>query len=191
MVHVWSDRLAEAAVALDRVRERQADRINRSFPMLGEELLGAPCRLEYRKGWSDASDLLDIWNAHLDNDRMGGFTRIGPHTANVVITVGGNSAREGFSRGQEKLITFALMSSQVGALVSEGSLPALLIDDLGAELDRDNQRRVMQQVGKLECQVIVTAVGGDDGVLPECYQPGDRVFHVKQGDVTITQPSDP
>jgi DNA replication and repair protein RecF len=84
------------------------------------------------------------------------------------------------SRGQQKLLG-AAMALTMSRYLSDatGSTPALLLDDPAAELDEHHTGRLLNAVGGLGGQLIVTALRPKDTPLGV----PDRVFHVEQGGV--------
>ena len=62
--------------------------------------------------------------------------------------------------------------------------PILLIDDVGAELDLNSRTLLNNAIGKLNCQVIITAI---DKTAVEPLVPTDnnyKMFHVKHGQIS-------
>ena len=57
--------------------------------------------------------------------------------------------------------------------------PTLLLDDPAAELDVDRLGALVEMVGELKCQLLITSLSPDLRIFG---QP-ERVFHVEQGSV--------
>jgi recombinational DNA repair ATPase RecF len=55
----------------------------------------------------------------------------------------------------------------------------LLLDDPAAELDAERLGRLVDLVGELQCQLIITSLDPDLSV----FGTPERVFHVEQGAV--------
>lgn len=94
-------------------------------------------------------------------------TTIGPHRDDLVVTLGGRLAREFASTGQQRGAAVALRLCELVTLSkARGSEPALLLDDVFAELDDARQARLAE---RLRCgparQVFVTAPRRDE--LPD------------------------
>ena len=98
--------------------------------------LSGPCRLwPMPAGWAGALE------AALPRDRARGMTTIGPHRDDLVIEIGGRPLRGSGSTGQQRSAAVALKLVELVSLRSaRGTEPALLLDDVFAELDRDRQR---------------------------------------------------
>lgn len=97
------------------------------------------------------------------------------------MTVNGSGVERKLSRGQLKMVVFALHLAQVDLMRElQGVLPVLLIDDLAAELDTVNQQILLGELAGRSNQVFVTGIVRPpiDGI--ESVQ----MFHVEQGAVT-------
>jgi DNA replication and repair protein RecF len=99
----------------------------------------------------------------------------------VVVRLERGLARETLSRGQQKLVAAAMTLSQL-SLIREltGTIPTLLLDDPAAELDRDRLAKFVEQIRRLQCQLVVTSLSAEAGL----FGVPDRVFHVEHGGVT-------
>jgi DNA replication and repair protein RecF len=96
----------------------------------------------------------------------------------VVLRIKGKLAREVLSRGQQKLVAVAMSLAQLSLLQERTeTTPTLLLDDPAAELDRDHLARFIDQVKRLRCQLVVTAL--TTGSQP--FGAPDRLFHVERG----------
>jgi DNA replication and repair protein RecF len=152
-------------------------------PYLNEtihRLSGLDVDLTYYRGWSADRTLAEALSDGLERDRHRGATLAGPQRADVLLKVGGRPARESLSRGQQKLVASAMVLALLGRLrEEEGPAPTLLLDDPAAELDAERLGRLVDLVGELRCQLIITSLDLDMTIfgIPE------RVFHVEQGTV--------
>jgi DNA replication and repair protein RecF len=89
------------------------------------------------------------------------------------------AARDWVSRGQQKVLTAALLLAQAVLLDRRrGIRPVLLIDDLAAELGASYREAVMRTIARLRGQCFLT-------FLDASLIPGDlhdaRMFHVEHG----------
>jgi len=78
-------------------------------------------------------------------------------------------AREVLSRGEQKLLVYALHLAQLALSIEiTGRHPIVLIDDLAAELDEAHRAQVLEVLQSLGCQVFITgnkvlkAISGND-----------------------------
>jgi len=158
-----------------------ASRFAEGFASLGED---GPVELTYRADAALAT--ADGWVEALRRSRgkdLGrGMTTIGPHRDDLVLTVNARSLREFGSTGQLRSAAVALRLLELSTIEqARGAPPALLLDDVFAELDSDRQARLSdrllaQRVG----QVFVTAPRRDE--LPRDLSL--PVWSVRQGVVT-------
>lgn len=94
-------------------------------------------------------------------------TTVGPHRDDLVVTIGGRLAREYASTGQQRGAAVALRLCELVTLSgARGAEPALLLDDVFAELDDLRQARLAERLRSGPArQVFVTAPRRDE--LPE------------------------
>ena len=126
---------------------------------------------------------MEVLRTSLPQDLEHGFTRHGPHRADIIIKIGSRPARDIVSRGQQKLLVIAMLLEQV-ALLSEATAlkPIILFDDLVAELDVHHRHCLMMVLAELKAQVILTVTERQS--LPVGDDLPIRWFHVEQGEMT-------
>ncbi len=108
------------------------------------------------------------------------LTHPGPHRADVIIRMNGRPAREVLSRGQQKLVAVAMTLAQLNLLQqATGTTSTLLLDDPAAELDGEHLRRFIEQVMRLQSQLVLTSLHSESHL----FGTPNRVFHVEQGRV--------
>jgi DNA replication and repair protein RecF len=179
-VAAWNAELAVHGEALTVARERLVDRLQPFWAELAEPLSGVSVAMSYQRGWSEEEGLLEALTRTEPRDRERGSTSSGPHRAEVSLRVEGRAAREVLSRGQQKLIAIALVLAQLELLRADvGLRPTLLLDDPQAELDGDRLGAFLARVQRLPCQLIVTSLQAEFGLLGRA----ERVFHVERGRV--------
>jgi DNA replication and repair protein RecF len=148
-------------------------------------------RLEvaYYRGWAKDQSLEALLIDGLESDVRQGFTRMGPHRADLKVTVGANAAADVLSRGQLKIVVAAFYLAQaqmVKEVTAKRSI--FLVDDLAAELDKQHRQQFCSRLEQMGQQVFVTCIDRND--LIECWQglEGPAMFHVEQGSVSpVTQ----
>jgi len=135
-------------------------------------------QLEYMEGWSNEVSLDEQLEKQLPRDLKLGYTTDGPHRGDLDLRVESTAASKHLSRGQQKLLVYALKLAQCRiALEAEIEAPILLIDDLSAELDTNNLARVIDQLERLEIQIFITSVS--TAGYPEMTK--GKLFHVEHG----------
>jgi DNA replication and repair protein RecF len=179
--HALREELQESGERLHIKRETYFRKLVPVLAVVLRELLDDDIEIRYRRGWPDDLTLTDALSAVYDRDRRIRTTTVGPHRADLELTIASGLAREVVSRGQQKLLASALVLAQTRLLTSELARSAvLLIDDPAAELDVDNLGKLLRAVAKTPAQVVATSLVGSS---LDALDIG-RMFHVKQGQVT-------
>ena len=178
--------LAEAGAVVMRARvawsAAAAPRFAEGFAALGEP---GTAELTYRgdatladaSGWAAA---LERANARDSARRM---TTVGPHRDDLVLSVGGRSLRDFGSTGQLRSAAVALRLLELDTIEeARGVSPALLLDDVFAELDADHQARLAERLlARRQGQVFITAPRRDE--LPDGLEL--PIWSVDRGGVTV------
>lgn len=174
----WDAELVRLGEKLSDVRLSVIERLQPYWVEAVAALLDAPITLSYARGWNRELSLALALDTSRDRDRARGQTHTGPHRADIVLRIDGQPARDRLSRGQQKLAAIAMTLAQLHLLRDTTNPPlTLLLDDPAAELDPDRLTRFAAQVAKLDCQLIVTALGTHS----QPFGSPDREFHVEQG----------
>jgi len=140
--------------------------------------------LSYQGGWKQDLTYAEYLTGQLVQDREAGYTRYGPHRAELSIRIAGMPAAERVSRGQQKLLASALRLAQIQHLKQRRGIDSvLLVDDLPAELDRERRGRFLEALRGLETQVFVTATEADLITNREAWKER-KMFQVDHGQVT-------
>lgn len=179
--HIWDDELAAGAIQIDELRRRYlADWLPFIECYLGRLLVREDVQVIYAAGWDEGAALIDVLRRDGEADRRAGYTRNGPHRANLTITVADVPAEHCLSRGQQKLMVFALAFAQAAALHARRGEPCvMLIDDLAAELDQAHRELAMEALAALGGQAFVTVT--EDSLLPPVARETGSMFHVEHG----------
>ncbi|MGI9041703.1 MAG: DNA replication/repair protein RecF [Gemmatimonadales bacterium] len=175
VAHAFDAPLAESGAEVVRTRERwaagAAEQFAAEFDCLGEP--GA-ARLCYQSGpgLSDAGAWPAVLEASRAHDRARGMTTVGPHRDDLVLDIGERSLREYGSTGQQRSAAIALKLIEIATLrQAHTTEPALLLDDVFAELDGERQTRLARRLlGAGERQVFLTAPRSDE-LPPEVGLP--------------------
>ncbi len=155
----WSDELARSGEALAELRSRRLEAAQPRLEQALSELSALPISLDYRQGWTAGKSLSDVLTETWEADRSRGFTASGPHRADLAIRVHGRAAQHVVSRGEGKLLVFAVMAGFARVLRDElDRSPLVLVDELASELDADNRLRFSSMLKDLGLQTFVTAV---------------------------------
>jgi len=104
-------------------------------------------------------------------------TSAGSHRADFSILLNSTPAMECASRGQLKLLAICLLLAQSNCISKTKTGDGiLLIDDLAAELDKDNKKILLNYLTTLNKQLIITSTKKMD-----FSETNPKVFHVKHG----------
>ena len=180
----WDSELSNAAESIDSARAAYIEKLMPSFEGVFRRLAGESENLtiSYTRGWEVGVEIMAALKANRSQDFKYGSSQVGPHRADIEIKVGKRKAVEILSRGQQKILICALKIAQ-GKLLSEsiGRDCYYLVDDLPAELDQHNRKRVLNQLVDLGGQLFVTAVDKSalDFESPEAAK--FATFHVERG----------
>ena len=170
--------LSAAGAEVTAIRERwaleAAEQFRAELACIGES---AGAQLRYR-GDPSLQDP-EAWGAALaaarPADRSRRMTTVGPHRHDLELAIGGRPVRGFGSTGQQRSVAVALKLIEIATLRrARGTEPALLLDDVFAELDRGRQGRLARRLlGEGERQVFVTAPRADE-------LPGELGLEVRQ-----------
>lgn len=155
----WDEQLISAGSQLDRFRRQYTESLQTTLVGLLEAMDTVfHVELSYRSGWSEGIDLSEALAKSLNNCRRFRTTTVGPHRAELQITADGVLARQILSRGQQKLLVYAMHLSQLLLLHEITNKPAIVLcDDLPSELDEEQNGKILAQLAQLNSQVFLTS----------------------------------
>ncbi len=178
---VWDADLVSAAVHIDRLRRDYLRRLLPAFKDLAGMLeIRDRITTHYHPGWEEPEAYPDVLRQALRGDQAAGFTRFGPHRADIEFRIGDVPLPERLSRGQIKVLVYALNLAQALTCTEiTGRKFLLMLDDLTAELDARHTRRLLDKVGEIGLQVFITS---NEDRLESCLEGRDhKLFHVEHG----------
>ncbi|MEN8175183.1 MAG: DNA replication/repair protein RecF [Pseudomonadota bacterium] len=181
-VEPWEGILADLGERIDLSRSRFLKLLEKEARGF-HDVLGAAdgLAMSYQSGWPRELSLGQALEKKRDVDRKRQFTSVGPHRADIQIRSSGKKASDWLSRGQQKILVFALSLAQAEVIGAAGDQRVtLLVDDFAAELDADHRQLVVSVLSRSGNQVLMTALD-NAGVPPGSW---DRVFHVEHGSLT-------
>jgi DNA replication and repair protein RecF len=175
--------LADLGERINQVRFKQQESLAEKLKAALLELspVLSDIKLSYEKGWKH-DDLLEALIATTTQDMERGATGPGPHKADLHLHLQRKVAKDRISRGEQKILSAALLLSQASLMSDFGEKPMLLMDDLASEFDQTHLSRVLELAGKLDAQILITGTG----LEPYGQQPeGEHgLFHVEHGIIT-------
>lgn len=155
----WDDVLIDGAEKIKSMRADYMQSLKDFFKKTTSILAIAKMKpsLKITHGWDGS--FADALKGALQNDLRMGYTTIGPHRGKIDILINGVLAKDSASEGQQKLLHYALRLAQAQYLYALNEKKVVfLIDDIGAELDSNNQVDLIEQYLALDAQLIVTNI---------------------------------
>ncbi len=189
--HYWDQQLATSALVIQQLRQKYIQQLTLALqPLVAEIAALQQLELELIAGWpmrqGDAGEYSQLLQDQFATDLKFGFTQFGPQKADLRIKVAGQYVDEFLSRGQLKVLLFALKVAQSNLIFSSGhKQPLLLIDDLASELDEHSKRQIFSFLHHINSQVFITAIEAAQ-VLPHVSDTEVGLFHVEHGQIVRT-----
>ncbi len=183
-IEIWNHELVRYGTIVDCARFAYAERLRPYFHTAVSHFLGQmPFDLDTVAGWDRTKQLDEVLIADLAHDLRDGYTHSGPHKADFQVQADDRPAKNYLSRGQMKLLVFALLLAQSHLLEeSLGSKGCVLIDDLASELDNGNRIKLLGFLHQRQAQFFITAT--DPRILEPAGMVETAVFHAENGRVT-------
>ena len=157
---LWDESLSKYTEALNCYREQYVEAFIAVFSKVITDFLPTQTiRISFYRGWPKDKTLKEALHMAKIQDLGTGYSKYGPHRADLRIAIDGVSAQDGLSRGQQKLLICAFKITQ-GLLFQQhqGKPCAYLLDDISSELDDLNHKRLIDQLEKLRAQVFITSI---------------------------------
>lgn len=142
---------------------RGAEQFAAELEILGERGK-ASLRYRGRRELADPAAWEAVLSETLPEDCARSVTTAGPHRDDMILEVSGRRLRDYGSTGQQRSAAIALKLLEITALSrARGTEPALLLDDVFAELDQERQSRLAARLlDSAERQVFVTTPRRDE-----------------------------
>ena len=136
-------------------------------------------------GWDkNNKSLAEYLSDNFQRDKLLGYTSIGPQKADLKLRINGLPVSDVLSRGQLKLLVYALRLAQGLFLNSiDNKQCVFLIDDFNSELDRNKQTILAKHIIDSNAQVFISAISANS--IDNLFTQERTLFHVKQGQITV------
>lgn len=157
----WNHELARYGIMIAEARAAYMLRLKPFFDEIGGRFFsGQHFDLRVHAGWDVSRPLEEVLDSEVTADLRYGHTQSGPHKGNFSIFLDNRPVKAFFSRGQTKLLVYALLLAQ-SRLMEErvGSGGCVLIDDVASELDETNRRALSELLRGRLSQFFITATG--------------------------------
>jgi len=167
----WDRQLVSLAKGLDQLRKAYFETWEQVFQHYLSQLSNIQCSITYYRGWRTrhGEELEDVLEEQYFSDCQRQYTQSGAHQADIRIETTNATAKQGLSRGQQKMILIALKLAQ-GYLLEKECI--YLFDDLSSELDEEHINRLLNCLKTIKGQKIITVL---DPKILSCYFDNDEV----------------
>jgi DNA replication and repair protein RecF len=177
-IQSWTAALVEAGAAVHTRRAEYVERLAAAVRAVSSRVIDGGVEIAYRRGWPARHSFEEALEAEAlarVGDRV---TGVGPHRADLEITIAENRVRDQASRGQQKLIAAALVLGQVEVLAGQrAERGVLLVDDPASELDRETLAKLLAALEATPAQLVLTGL-----TLAQLHPARNAsVFHVERG----------
>ncbi|OUL56300.1 DNA replication/repair protein RecF [Pseudoalteromonas ulvae] len=186
-IKYWDKEFVRLATEINTLRTEYLERFRSVFfdKIAANLALVSDLEIKFNSGWKTEIELQQVMEQSFERDIRQGFTSFGPHKADITFVVNDTIVENYFSRGQLKLLLYALKVTQNCIIEAETEKQSiLLIDDLSSELSVDTRTEVGHLLAKCQSQIFITAI--DSESVSAVLEPMTRkleMFHVKHGNL--------
>jgi DNA replication and repair protein RecF len=193
-IDAWDFKLIELEQKLTNARKQVLKSLEQKLKEVVKELgvsFFNDFELQYYAGYT--GDFEQKLKESFKQDMESGFTRIGPHKADIRIKVEKYPAKDYLSRGQKKVAINALFLAQTLLLKQATQKDSLfIIDDFTSELDDNNQYELLEMLLAQEnVQIVLSCLQVDSLKWLKKRYNKSNVFHVEQGEVSQVKSAEP
>ena len=135
-----------------------------------------------------AETLCRLFRENREDDIRMGFTSVGPHRDDLILTLNRNQMKQFASQGQIRTAALSMKLSQMRILKDlSGEEPVLLLDDVMSELDRKRRACLIGEIS--DFQTFITCADKDD---VDCDKV-DRMWQVSadNGEAVVSEIHNP
>ena len=180
-IDAWDQKLAKYGGIINQIRVEYLQTLYPIFVKLTEQFqISSDFELRLLSGWNTNNALIEVLQQARQTDLRYGYTQFGPHKSDFLVMADNRTAKVFMSRGQKKILVLALMLAQIDLMTVKNAIPAcVLVDDITAELDRNNQDQFMHLLGGNHHQLFVTTTDKDFAKRYQNYE--FKVFDINAG----------
>ena len=122
-------------------------------------------RLAYHSSVKEETEIEEVlcrlFRENREDDIRMGFTSVGPHRDDLILTLNKNQMKQFASQGQIRTAALSMKLSQMQILRNQsGEEPVLLLDDVMSELDRKRRACLIGEISSF--QTFITCADRDD-----------------------------
>lgn len=179
----WNHELARYGTIVGEARLHYAERLEPYFRDTAQRFFtGLSFQLHTHAGWDAAKPLESVLEHDVAADLRHGFTQSGPHKGDFSIALAGRPVKAYLSRGQMKLLVYALLLAQARCLEEQAATTGcVLIDDVASELDEDNKQTLLDFLREGRTQYFITATARN--MVAAALDGAAAVFRVEHGQI--------
>jgi DNA replication and repair protein RecF len=179
----WNHELARYGTIVADARRRYAERLEPFFQDMGGRFFSdRRFELRLQAGWDTAKPLVSVLEEEVPADLRYGYTQSGPHKGDFSIVFDGRPVKAYLSRGQMKLLVYALLLAQSRLMEERVGMGCVLVDDVASELDDRNRKALLAVLREGRTQYFITATGRHS--IEEGLDDSAAVFEVEHGRIT-------
>lgn len=185
LINTWNSKFIEISKFVTDKRIELVKMIAIDLEVISKELnfdITSIYKIEYMSGTRNY-DFSEELKGCITQDVVRGTSTLGPHRADIKISVNGKNVKDVLSRGQKKMLVNALYLAQTNMLKRLTNKDSLfIIDDFSSELDDSNQMKLLSALKKQNgVQVFISCMNAK--VLKPMIKEYNSVkmFHVKHG----------
>ena len=185
-LEVWDN---ELCLLSEQISAQRADYFAKLQPLLVETIADFlpefTIKSQFFCGWDKNNKPLAQYLAdNFQRDKQLGYTSVGPQKADLKIRINNLPVDDVLSRGQLKLLVYALRLAQGLFLNSiDNKQCVFLIDDFSSELDKSKQAILAKHIIDSDAQVFISAISANS--IEDLFMQKRTLFHVKQGKITV------
>ena len=182
---LWNKEISNTAHYIDQLREQYFEKLSPYFYDLTKQFFNNDTvDIEYKRGWAEERQLIDLLEENLQKERMRGYTSVGPHRAEIIIKINNQSAQTCISRGQQKTLVALMRLAQAKQFTESTGKPCVLLyDDLAAELDEKNREQILSVLSQMNIQLFLTAI--EKHQINLSAWKNKKMFHVEHGVLNV------
>ena len=185
-LQVWDN---ELCVLSEQISAQRADYFAKLEPLIVQTIADFlpefTIKSQFFCGWDkNNKPLAQYLSDNFHRDKQLGYTSIGPQKADLKLKINNLPVSDVLSRGQLKLLVYALRLAQGLFLNSiDNKQCVFLIDDFSSELDSNKQTLLAKHIIESDAQVFISAISAQS--IGDLFTQERTLFHVKQGKITV------
>lgn len=178
LAKVWDREIVESGDRVDQLRKAYFLALNQEFKIQLDNLASVlRPDIGFYQGWPKEKTFEESLEESFEGDKIRQHTRFGPHRADVTFRIGKTPLGKWGSRGELKIVIYALFLAQANIIKNHiESFPILLVDDFSVELDGINAEKILSNLSDHPGQVFLTTSNSHRLLTRQSV----KLFHVEQ-----------